>query len=80
VPRRFQGITEEWRRLGVLNYEMEAATLLTMASAMGLRAGCAAGVVVNRTRSEHVTAEDLERGERNAVTVAVRAAAQLVSG
>jgi uridine phosphorylase len=80
VPRRFQGITEEWRRLGVLNYEMEAATLLTMASAMGLRAGCAAGVVVNRTRSEHVTAEDLERGERNAVTVAVRAAAQLVAG
>jgi uridine phosphorylase len=79
VPRRFQGITEEWRRLGVLNYEMEAATLLTMASAMGLRAGCAAGVVVNRTRSEHVTADDLERGERNAVTVAVRAAALLVA-
>ena len=80
VPRRFQGITEEWRRLGVLNYEMEAATLLTMASAMGLRAGCVAGVVVNRTRSEHVTAEDLERGERNAVTVAVHAAARLVAG
>jgi uridine phosphorylase len=79
VPRRFQGLTEEWRRLGVLNYEMEAATLLTMASAMGLRAGCAAGVVVNRTRSEHVTAEDLERGERNAVVVAVRAAARLVA-
>jgi uridine phosphorylase len=79
VPRRFQGITEEWRRLGVLNYEMEAATLLTMASALGLRAGCVAGVVVNRTRSEHVTAEDLERGEQNAVTVAVHAAARLVA-
>jgi uridine phosphorylase len=79
VPRRFQGITEEWRRLGVLNYEMEAATLLTMAAAMGLRAGCVAGVVVNRARSEHVTAEDLDRGERNAVTVAVGAAARLVA-
>lgn len=78
VPRRFQGITEEWRRLNVLNYEMEAATLLTMASAMGLRAGCVAGVVVNRARSEHVSPEDLHAGERNAVAVAVRAAALLV--
>ena len=80
VPRRFQGITEEWRKLGVLNYEMEAATLLTMASAMGLRAGCAAGVVVNRVSGEHVTPEGLARGERNAVGVAVLAAARLVAG
>lgn len=77
VPRRFQGITEEWRRLHVLNYEMEAATLLTMASAMGLKAGCAAGVVVNRTRGEHVSADDLRRGEANAVIVAVGAAVRL---
>jgi uridine phosphorylase len=77
VPRHFQGMTEEWRRLHVLNYEMEAATLLTMASAMGLRAGCAAGVVVNRMRDEHVTLADLELGERNAVKVAVLAAVRL---
>lgn len=80
VPRRFQGITEEWRRLHVLNYEMEAATLLTMGSAMGLRAGCVAGVVVNRTRGEHVTPEDLHKGEANAVAVAVRAAMLLARG
>jgi uridine phosphorylase len=79
VPRRFQGITEEWRRLGVLNYEMEAATLLTMTSAMGLRGGCAAGVVVNRATGEHVTPEGLAQGERNAVGVAVLAAARLVA-
>jgi uridine phosphorylase len=78
VPRRFQGITEEWRRLGVLNYEMEAATLLTMAATMGLRAGCAAGVVVNRTRGEHVLPEHLAAGEGNAVRVAVGAAVTLV--
>lgn len=78
VPLRFQGITEQWRRLHVLNYEMEAATLLTLTSAMGLRGGCAAGVVVNRTRSESITKADLELGERNAVRVAVLAAARLV--
>jgi uridine phosphorylase len=80
VPRRFQGITEEWRRLGVLNYEMEAATLLTLASTMGLRGGCVAGVVVSRPRGEHVTPDALARGERNAVNVGVAAAVRLLSG
>jgi uridine phosphorylase len=78
VPRRFQGITEEWRRLHVLNYEMEAATLLTLTSAMGLRGGCVAGVVVNRVRGESITRADLERGEGNAVRVAVGGIARLV--
>jgi len=77
VPRRFQGATEEWRRLGVLNYEMEAATLLTLCACMGLRGGCVAGVVVNRTRGENITKEDLERGESNAVAVAALAASRL---
>ena len=67
VPRRFQGITEEWRRLHVLNYEMESSTVLTLTAAMGLRGGCVAGVVVNRARSENVTKADLEIGESNAV-------------
>jgi len=78
VPRRFQGATEEWRRLHVLNYEMEASTVLTLAAVMDLRAGCVAGVVVNRTRTESVTKEGLEAGESNAVRVAAAAVARLV--
>lgn len=78
VPRRFQGMTEEWRRLGVLNYEMEAATVLTLAAVMGLRGGCVAGVIVNRTRSEAITKADLDLGESHAVRVAAAAAALLV--
>jgi uridine phosphorylase len=79
VPRRFQGITEEWRRLHVLNYEMESSTVLTLTAAMGLRGGCVAGVVVNRARSETVTKADLDLGESNAVRVAVAAVARLVA-
>lgn len=79
VPRRFQGATEEWRRLHVLNYEMESSTVLTLASAMGLRGGCVAGVVVNRTRGESITRADLALGEQNAVNVAVHAAALLLT-
>jgi uridine phosphorylase len=77
VLRRFQGITEEWRRLHVLNYEMESSTVLTLTAAMGLRGGCVAGVIVNRARSENVTKADLEVGEANAVRVAVGAIALL---
>ena len=43
VTRRFRGSFEEWRSMGVLNYEMEAATLFTMCASSGLRAGCVAG-------------------------------------
>ena len=79
VPRRFQGITEEWRRLHVLNYEMESSTVLTLCAAMGLRGGCVAGVIVNRAVSELVTKEGLESGEANAVTVAVGAIVRLMA-
>ncbi len=78
VPRRFQGITEERRRLHELNYEMEAATVLTLTSAMGLRGGCAAGVIVNRTRSEAITKADLDLGENNVVRTAALAAKYLI--
>jgi uridine phosphorylase len=80
VPRRFQGATEEWRRLHVLNYEMESSTVLTLTASMGLRGGCVAGVVVNRARSESVSHADLERGESNAVQVATHAIMALTKG
>jgi uridine phosphorylase len=78
LTRRFQGITEEWRRLHVLNYEIESATLLVVASALGLHAGCVTGVVVNRTRAEHIEEASVARAEPNAIAVAARAALKLV--
>lgn len=35
--RRLRGLTEEMKRLHVLNFEMESATLLTMCAALGLK-------------------------------------------
>lgn len=71
VPKKFQGTLKEWQRLHVLNYEMEASTVLTLCSAMGLRGGCVTGVLVNRTTSEKVTEASLKVGEENAIRVAV---------
>jgi uridine phosphorylase len=70
VLRGFQGATEEWRRLHVLNYEMESATLLTMCSALGLRGGCVTGVV-NAVGGEEIDKSDLAQGEEAAIRVAL---------
>ena len=73
IPLRFEGQTEELRRLHVLNYEMESATVLTLTSCMGLIGGCVEGVVINRTSNESINPEDLKLGEHNATRVAVKA-------
>jgi uridine phosphorylase len=72
VIRNLRGTKSEWQRLGVLNYEMEAATLFTMCSALGLRAGCVSGVV-DTPAHEHISPENLQRAEQNAIRVAVTA-------
>ncbi len=70
VPRHFQGSFNEWKKLHVLNYEMEAATLFTAASSCGLKAGAINGVIVNRNKSEHISKSGLELGENNVMNAA----------
>jgi uridine phosphorylase len=79
VTRRFQGSLEEWQSMGVLNYEMEAATLFTMCASQGLRAGCVAGVLVNRTQQETPDEETARQIESTTVGVVVEAARRLVA-
>lgn len=79
VPRRFQGITKEWEKLNVLNYEMEAATLFTMCGALGLKGGCVTGVVLERHTTEKVMHDDLRRAETHAIKVAASAVRILLS-
>ena len=53
--------------MGVLNYEMESASLFTMCASQGLRAGCVAGVLVNRTKQETPDEETAKRIESTSV-------------
>ncbi len=79
VARRFKGSLEEWRRLNVLNYEMESATLFTMCAANGWRAGCVAGVIANRALEEIPTDEDkIAATEEQAIAVVIAAAGRLI--
>ncbi|MDG2438558.1 MAG: uridine phosphorylase [Ilumatobacter sp.] len=78
VVERFCGSLGEWQSMGVLNYEMESATLFTMCASSGWRAGCAAGVLVNRTQQETPDAEVIAAAESGVVEIVVEAARRLL--
>jgi uridine phosphorylase len=69
--RSLQGITEEYRRLNILNYEMECGTLFKMAGVYNFAAACVCGVVAQRTVGEGVILEQKEVAVKNAIAVAV---------
>ncbi|MEZ5373241.1 MAG: uridine phosphorylase [Microthrixaceae bacterium] len=77
VAQRFEGSLERWRAMGVLNFEMESATLFTMCSSQGLRAGCVAGVLANRATTE-IPDQHVALGvEDTAIRVVVEAGGRL---
>lgn len=79
VVKRFQGSMQEWQDMGVLNFEMESATLLTMCASSGLRAGCVAGVIVNRTQKEIPDHALLKATETRSIKVVVDAARRMLA-
>jgi uridine phosphorylase len=72
--RWLRGITDEYRRLNVLNYEMESGMLFKMGGVYGFAAGCVCGVIAQRTESENVVLDAKAGAVENAIRVAVRAA------
>jgi uridine phosphorylase len=75
--RWLHGITEEYRHLNVLNYEMEAGTLFKMASVYGIAAACICAVIADRTAGEDVIHDVKRKAEEDAIRVALRAAEDL---
>jgi amidase len=71
---RLRGITEEYRRLNVLNYEMVAGTLFKMGAVYGFAAGCVCGVVAQRTAGERIVLEQKAGAVEHAINIAVRGA------
>lgn len=77
VWKGYQGSLKQWQELNVMNFEMESATLFTMCSALGLRAGMVSGVIVNRTQQEIPNEETIKDTENRAIDVVVEAAGKL---
>lgn len=76
--RWLHGITEEYRHLNILNYEMESGTLFKMAGVYGFAAACVCGVVAQRTSGEQVVFEQRATAVDQAIRVALRAAERVV--
>ncbi|URJ23231.1 uridine phosphorylase [Blochmannia endosymbiont of Camponotus sp. C-003] len=74
VIQKLRGSMEEWKNLGVISYEMESATLLTMCLAQGLRAGVVTGVIVNRTQKETPNIDLIHHTEYMAIKVVIEGA------
>ncbi|NJL84361.1 MAG: nucleoside phosphorylase [Chloroflexaceae bacterium] len=71
-----QGITETYRKLRILNYEMEAGTLFKMAGVYGFAAACVCGVVAQRVEAEVIDSNLKKIAVERAISVALAAAAQ----
>jgi uridine phosphorylase len=76
LMRALQGITEEYRHLNVLNYEMESGTLFKMGNVYGFAAACICGVVAQRTANEQPMLEAKAIAVERAIQVAIRAASR----
>lgn len=65
LAEKGKDVVEELRAAGVLNFEMEASAILTLANLFGLRAGAVCSVYANR-----VSGEFRQEGERRAAETA----------
>jgi uridine phosphorylase len=78
VASAWRGSMEEWQSMGVLNYEMESATLFTMCATEGLQAGCVAGVLINRNHGEIPNPQEVSVIETKVIKVAFQALKNLI--
>ena len=75
--RHLRGMTEEYRQLNILNYEMECGTLFKMGNVYGFAAGCVCGVIAQRTLAESVVLEQKASAVDNAIRVALGVASAI---
>jgi uridine phosphorylase len=71
LQRWLSGITQEYRHLNILNYEMEAGTLFKMAGVYGFAAACVCGVVAQRSQAENIFLENKDLAVKRAIEVAI---------
>jgi uridine phosphorylase len=71
LQRHLQGITEEYRSLNILNYEMEAGTLFKMAGVYGFAAACICGVIAQRIEQEGISLASKQQAIEKAIQVAM---------
>ena len=72
--RRQRGMIDEYRDLGILNFEMEAGTLFKMGVVYGFAAGCVCAIIAERTEAEEPRLDEKDAAIDRAIRVAITAA------
>ncbi len=67
------GITETYRHLNILNYEMETGTLFKMAGVYNFAAACVCAVVAQRTQAEDIVIKDKDLAVKRCIEVVLTA-------
>jgi uridine phosphorylase len=74
---RYKDLPRELSRLNVLNFEMEASALLTLAAVRGFRAGVACAVYAHRLRETFVDDRRKEKAESDVIRLGLAAMERL---
>ncbi len=69
VRNHFKNSVEQWRKLNVLNLEMESSAILTICATFGLEAACLCSVLAKRTTSEKVDKSQYEQSMSDIVNM-----------
>jgi uridine phosphorylase len=72
--RRLRGMVDEYQRLGVLGFEMEAGTLFKIGAIYGFAAGCVCAIIAQRTEHEHPRLDEKDAAVDRAIDVAIATA------
>lgn len=80
VRTSYQGLLSDFQAMGCTNFEMENATLFTLASVMGLRAGSVCGVVAKRTESESIAPQEVYALAEKRFQTTVKRALEMLIG
>lgn len=71
--RKHRGMIEEYRSLGILNFEMESGVFFKMGLVYGFKAACVCGVLARRVENEKPDLKTAELAEARAIEVAIKA-------
>nr|AAV29416.1 NT02FT0422 [synthetic construct] len=69
IRRHFINSLNEWRKLNVLNFEMESSALFTVCATFGLEASCLCTVLAKRTTSEYIDKSKYDEGMYNIMMI-----------
>ncbi len=72
-PIRFPELPNELARCGVMNFEMETATLFTLAKLRGVRAGAICAIFGNRSQDQFADPTEREKAEARCIDAALQA-------